>query len=69
MRFLVDRCVGRRLTGWLQQQGHEVVDTRDIGPDPGDGALLERAVSDIRILVTMDKDFGGLVYLHGARHA
>ena len=69
MRFLVDRCAGRRLTEWLRRQGHDALDARDIGPDPGDRLLLERAVSDGRILITMDKDFGELIHLHGLRHA
>ena len=42
MNFLVDRCAGRRLTQWLQSQGHDALDVGDLGPDPGDRALLER---------------------------
>ena len=68
MRFLVDRCAGRRLTEWLARQGHDALDARDVGPDPGDRALLERAVSENRILITTDKDFGELIHLHGTRH-
>ena len=68
MNFLVDRCAGRRLTQWLQSQGHNAVDARELGPDPGDRALLERAVSENRILITMDKDFGELIHLHGRPH-
>ena len=63
MDFLVDRCAGRRLTQWLQSQEHDALDARDLGPDPGDRALLERAVSENRILTTMDKDFGELIHL------
>ena len=68
MNFLVDRCAGRRLTQWLQEQGHGALDARELGPDPGDRALLERAVSENRILITMDKDFGELIHLHGRPH-
>ena len=64
MNFLVDRCAGRRLTQWLQSQGHDALDARELGPDPGDRALLEWAVSENRILITMDKDFGELIHLH-----
>ena len=45
------------------------MDARDIGRDPGDRVLLERAVSESRILITMDKDFGELIHLHGISHA
>ena len=69
MNFLVDRCAGRRLTQWLQSQGHDALDARELGPDPGDRALLERAVSENRILITMDKDFGGLIRLPDVRMA
>lgn len=44
MRFLVDRCAGRRLAEWLRSQGHDVLEARELGPNPGDRALLERAV-------------------------
>ena len=64
----MDRCAGRRLTQWLQSQGHDALDARDLGPDPGDRALLERAVSENRILITMDKDFGELIHLHERPH-
>ena len=69
MRFIVDRCAGRRLAGWLRNNGHDVVDIRTLGPDPGDRALLERAESENRILVTTDKDFGELIYLREVPHS
>ena len=69
MRFLVDRCAGRRLAEWLGNNGHEVVEAQTLGPDPGDRALLELAESENRVLVTMDKDFGELIYLRRVSHA
>lgn len=57
MRFLIDRCAGRRLADWLRQQGHDVVESRERGRDPGDRTLLEWAAAEERVLVTMDKDF------------
>lgn len=68
MRFLIDRCAGRRLTDWLSNDGHDPVYSGDLGPDPGDLALLQRAVSEKRILVTIDTDFGHLVYRDGEVH-
>jgi predicted nuclease of predicted toxin-antitoxin system len=62
VRFLVDRCAGSRLAAWLRSQGHEVLESRALGPDPGDRALLEYAAEG-RILVTIDTDFGELVYV------
>lgn len=68
MRFLIDRCAGRRLAEWLRQQGHDVVESRERGPDPGDVVVLEWAFREGRILVTMDKDFGDIVYVRGHSH-
>jgi predicted nuclease of predicted toxin-antitoxin system len=58
MRFLIDRCAGRLIADWLRKQGHDVVESRELDPDPGDRALLDRAAKETRILVTIDTDFG-----------
>ena len=69
MRFLIDRCAGGRLAAWLRDKGHDVTEARELGADPGDRALLGRAAAEGRILVTIDTDFGKLVYASGAPHA
>jgi len=69
VKFLIDRCAGRRLAEWLRAQGHDVVEARTLGPDPGDLTLLRWAADDGRILVTIDTDFGALLHLRGAAHA
>ena len=69
VRFLIDRCAGPRLADWLRTEGHDVLESRELGPDPGDQALLERAISEGRILVTIDTDFGELVYVKRIKHA
>lgn len=68
MRFLVDRCAGRRLAEWLHANEHDVVEARQLGPDPGDLALLQRAAREQRILVTIDTDFGALVFVENISH-
>lgn len=68
MKFLVDRCAGHRLSEWLRQAGHDVVEAREREPDPGDRALLAWAVSENRIVVTIDTDFGELVFGHALAH-
>ena len=40
-----------------------------MGPDPGNRALLELAAMESRILITIDTDFGELVYRHDVLHA
>ncbi len=69
MRFLIDRCAGHRLAEWLRGLGHEVAETKDRGPDPGDAAILKLATAEGRILVTIDTDFGELIFARGARHS
>ena len=69
MKFPVDRCVGQRLAKWLQAEGHDVRTSWGAQPDPGDAALLRIAADEARILVTIDSDFGTLVYLLRAAHA
>ncbi|HEX4792158.1 MAG TPA: DUF5615 family PIN-like protein [Humisphaera sp.] len=68
MKFLVDRCAGRILAEWLRQQGHDVLEARALGPDPGDAALLAIAVQDQRKVVTNDSDFGTLIFAGGLPH-
>ena len=63
MKFLVDRCAGKRLADWLQGEGHDVLEARTLGPDPGDRELLEMAAKGERVLVTIDTDFGELIYV------
>jgi predicted nuclease of predicted toxin-antitoxin system len=69
VKFLVDRCAGRRLADWLARQGHDVLEARKLGPDPGDSELLRRAEAERRVVVTIDTDFPKLVHLGGQGHA
>jgi predicted nuclease of predicted toxin-antitoxin system len=68
MKFLIDRCAGHRIAEFLETQGHDVSELSDRGPDPGDRTVLQWAWEENRVLVTMDKDFGKLVYLEGQTH-
>ena len=69
MRFLIDRCAGTLISKWLRTQGHDVVESRERGPDPGDRVLLEWAAQESRILITIDTDFGQLVFHEGRPHS
>jgi predicted nuclease of predicted toxin-antitoxin system len=69
VKFLVDRCAGARLADWLRREGHDVIESRELGPDPGDRALLEISVREKRILITIDTDFGSLIFMDGMDHA
>jgi predicted nuclease of predicted toxin-antitoxin system len=69
VKFLVDRCAGKRLADWLRQDGHDVLESTSLGPDPGDLALLEIAARENRILITIDTDFGELIFREKISHA
>jgi len=60
---------GRRLVEWLQSLGHDVVKARSFGPDPGDKEILRMAAKEGRILVTIDTDFGQLVFGEQISHS
>jgi predicted nuclease of predicted toxin-antitoxin system len=46
-----------------------VREATEVEPDPGDQELLRWAVAEERILVTIDTDFGFLVFQGGETHA
>jgi predicted nuclease of predicted toxin-antitoxin system len=69
LRFLIDRCAGRRLAQWLREQGHDVVEVKALGRDLGDEALLRQTADQKRILATIDSDFGTLIHLRAQAHA
>ena len=69
LKIIMDVGVGKLSEEWLSQQGHDVLATRHVNPRMGDDEILEIAVREGRLVITMDKDFGELVYKHKAAHA
>jgi predicted nuclease of predicted toxin-antitoxin system len=67
-RLLIDSCVWPSATEELRAAGHDVDAVHDWPEDPGDKDILQRAITESRILITLDKDFGELVFFHGAEH-
>jgi len=68
MRILLDTCVWGGAKSELLRLGYDVWWTGDLPVDPGDDEILAIAKKECRILVTLDKDFGELVFLHGFAH-
>lgn len=66
---MVDVGVGKKVERWLREVGCDVAAVREINPRAGDREILKLAVEDFRIVLTMDKDFGELVYRLGKAHA
>ena len=69
IKFLVDVGVGKIVDLWLLNHGYNIKSVRDINPRLPDYEILKIAVSEKRMVVTMDKDFGDLVYNSGQPHA
>jgi predicted nuclease of predicted toxin-antitoxin system len=62
MRFLANENVPLDAVQALQEAGHNVVWIRVSAPGKKDKDILEQAVIEERILVTLDKDFGELAF-------
>jgi predicted nuclease of predicted toxin-antitoxin system len=67
MKFIVDVGVGRIIEHWLVSQNMDVKSVIDINPSMPDNEILLFANQEERIVITMDKDFGELVF--NGRHS
>jgi predicted nuclease of predicted toxin-antitoxin system len=64
VRFLVDMWVDVRVADWLRVQGHDVVHLREQGLQRlSDGAIMEKAVAEDRVVMTFDLDFSEIAAL------
>jgi predicted nuclease of predicted toxin-antitoxin system len=64
VKFLVDQDVYALTARFLRDLGHDVITAAEIGLSrAADTALLGRASQEGRIMVTRDKDYGGLVFV------
>lgn len=68
MRFVVDESTGVSVVEYLRSVGHDVLAVAEAMPQADDQDILGRAVSEGRIVVTNDKDFGELIYRSGYEH-
>lgn len=68
LTFLVDVGVGRAVEDLLRSLGYDIKAVRDINPSAKDCDILAIAVSESRMVITMDKDFGELVHKLSKQH-
>jgi len=69
MRFLADEdFLGDAVTA-LRAAGHDVLWIRTDAPGITDQEVLSRSLSDARVLLTFDKDFGELAWRSSLRRA
>jgi predicted nuclease of predicted toxin-antitoxin system len=69
LKFLIDMGVGVNVESWLIANGHDVKTVRALDPKLPDQTILQIAARENRIVVTMDKDFGEMVYRDSYPHA
>ena len=68
MRFVVDECAGPSVAAWLTSLGHEVYSVFDEKPGMDDENVLAKAASEEQILITIDKDFGEMIFRERREH-
>ena len=69
LKFLVDVGVGKSIEDFLSQSGYDTKAVRKIDPCLEDKKIIRIATSENRMVITMDKDFGELVYHSGMPHS
>lgn len=62
MKFITDENLGIRVPKYLVGLGFDIVSVKEIAQGAPDTDILELANTQGRILITLDKDFGDLVF-------
>lgn len=68
MKFLIDEGTGAIVTKYLKSSGYDSVYIGEKFSGKDDRFILDKAVRENRIVITMDKDFGDLVFFHDLPH-
>lgn len=69
MNLLADEGVDRPIVEQLRQDGHNVLYIAEMSPGIDDDVILAQANASNALLLTLDKDFGELVFRQGLVHA
>ncbi len=65
MNFLADESCAGPVIRALREAGHDVIAIAEVAKGTVDEMVMRRALSEQRILITEDPDFGELVYARG----
>ena len=68
MILLADESVARAIIDKLRSDGYSLVAIAEVSPSITDARVLSESDRTQALLITEDKDFGELVYRHGASH-
>ena len=69
MNLLADEGVDGPIVERLRQDGHVVLYVAEMEPGISDQEILQRANTQMAILVTADKDFGEMIFRQGQLNA
>lgn len=69
MNLLADEGVDRPIVERLRRDGHHVLYIAEMSPGINDDVILTQANTDSALLLTLDKDFGELVFRRRLLHA
>ena len=69
MNLLADEGVDKPIVDRLRQDGHEVAYIAEMSPGIDDDTILRQANDNGALLLTLDKDFGELVFRQRLVHA
>ena len=67
-KIVIDVGVGKIIEEWMSLQNFEVISIRKINNEMADLNILKLANKEKALIITMDKDFGELVYKHFSFH-
>jgi predicted nuclease of predicted toxin-antitoxin system len=68
LKFVLDVGVGKKVQQFLIESGFDTISILDINPSMADDDILSIAGNQSRMVITMDKDFGELVFRSGKPH-
>ena len=66
--FVVDVGVGKVIENWLSGESYKIFAIRLLNAEMEDQAIVELAFEEDTIIITMDKDFGDLIYKENKHH-
>jgi len=68
VKLLLDENIGGKVADHLKQQGFDVVSILQEYPGSRDETVIDLALKSERLLVTLDRDFGRLVFVESHTH-
>jgi predicted nuclease of predicted toxin-antitoxin system len=64
MKFLADAHISVEMVAMIRALGHDCLDSSAHPPGMQDVDVLRKAADEERVVLTADKDFGELVFVH-----